>query len=233
MTTKNPFQIITDDNNSGGDVSKEVHILREQLQQQSQHTKQALAQLMLLREQLITETNARIEAQVRHRRRDMMKSCIWIMIVYTQFSFFSLSLTQWRNYIGENSTAHAAKSWALGPYCIDEWIEWSGKIKIIVGQHRTCTSSELTFDYYLSLRTQQFADDCLTAFYLSVFLDVCSIFYFILNINNNNWRMSNSKMTIELRVCLNACRWERKMSIFFSKNSLCCFSTCSLAICVS
>lgn len=45
-------------------MSKEVHVLREQLQQQSQHTKQALSQLMLLREQLITETNARIEAQV-------------------------------------------------------------------------------------------------------------------------------------------------------------------------
>lgn len=57
---------ITDDNNlGGGDVSKEVHILREQLQQQSQHTKQAMSQLILLREQLITETNARIEAQAR------------------------------------------------------------------------------------------------------------------------------------------------------------------------
>lgn len=40
-------------------------MLREQLAQQSQQTKQALAQLILVREQLLTETNARIEAQVR------------------------------------------------------------------------------------------------------------------------------------------------------------------------
>lgn len=40
-------------------------MLKEQLQQQTQQTKQALAQLILVREQLLTETNARIEAQVR------------------------------------------------------------------------------------------------------------------------------------------------------------------------
>lgn len=38
--------------------------MREQLEQQTIQTRQALAQLMLVREQLITETNARIEAQV-------------------------------------------------------------------------------------------------------------------------------------------------------------------------
>lgn len=38
--------------------------LREQLEQQALQTREALSQLMLVREQLITETNARIEAQV-------------------------------------------------------------------------------------------------------------------------------------------------------------------------
>lgn len=38
--------------------------MREQLEQQALQTRQALAQLLLVREQLITETNARIEAQV-------------------------------------------------------------------------------------------------------------------------------------------------------------------------
>jgi carboxyl-terminal PDZ ligand of neuronal nitric oxide synthase protein len=42
-----------------------VHLLREHLQHQTQQTKQTLAQLILVREQLLTETNARIEAQVR------------------------------------------------------------------------------------------------------------------------------------------------------------------------
>lgn len=40
--------------------------MRESLEQQTLQTRQALAQLMLVREQLITETNARIEAQVCH-----------------------------------------------------------------------------------------------------------------------------------------------------------------------
>lgn len=39
-------------------------MMKEQLQHQTQQTKQALAQLILVREQLLTETNARIEAQV-------------------------------------------------------------------------------------------------------------------------------------------------------------------------
>lgn len=45
-------------------ASKEVQKLKESLEQQMLQTRQALAQLMLVREQLITETNARIEAQV-------------------------------------------------------------------------------------------------------------------------------------------------------------------------
>lgn len=40
-------------------------MLKEQLQQQTQQTKQALAQLILVREQLISETNTRLEAQVK------------------------------------------------------------------------------------------------------------------------------------------------------------------------
>ncbi|XP_063699323.1 capon-like protein isoform X2 [Culicoides brevitarsis] len=45
--------------------TRELKQLREQLEQQSLQTRQALAQLMLVREQLLTETNARIEAQAR------------------------------------------------------------------------------------------------------------------------------------------------------------------------
>ncbi|XP_046807951.1 uncharacterized protein LOC111688019 isoform X2 [Lucilia cuprina] len=45
--------------------SREIHKLKDQLEQQAMQTRQALAQLMLVREQLISETNARIEAQAR------------------------------------------------------------------------------------------------------------------------------------------------------------------------
>lgn len=43
----------------------EITQLKDQLEAQAQQTRQALGQLMLVREQLISETNARIEAQVR------------------------------------------------------------------------------------------------------------------------------------------------------------------------
>lgn len=42
----------------------EMQRLRESLEQQTLQTRQAMAQLVMLRDQLITETNARIEAQV-------------------------------------------------------------------------------------------------------------------------------------------------------------------------
>lgn len=45
-------------------ASREMSSLREQLDQQQQQTRQVLAQLMLVREQLISETNARMDAQV-------------------------------------------------------------------------------------------------------------------------------------------------------------------------
>ncbi|XP_017494149.1 PREDICTED: capon-like protein, partial [Rhagoletis zephyria] len=45
--------------------SHEISKLKDQLEQQAIQTRQALAQLMLVREQLISETNARIEAQAR------------------------------------------------------------------------------------------------------------------------------------------------------------------------
>lgn len=44
--------------------NQEINKLKDQLEQQALQTRQALAQLMLVREQLISETNARIEAQV-------------------------------------------------------------------------------------------------------------------------------------------------------------------------
>lgn len=44
--------------------AQEMQKLREQLEQQAIQTREALSQLMVVREQLISETNARIEAQV-------------------------------------------------------------------------------------------------------------------------------------------------------------------------
>jgi len=46
-------------------IQHENQLLREKLEQQTQQTQAALAQVMLLRDQLQAETNARIEAQVR------------------------------------------------------------------------------------------------------------------------------------------------------------------------
>lgn len=56
----------SDDKSSCAPMSTvgEIHQLRDQLEQQALQTRQALSQLMLVREQLISETNARIEAQV-------------------------------------------------------------------------------------------------------------------------------------------------------------------------
>lgn len=61
------LQEINDDKlkNAPLSTTKEIHLLRNQLEQQALQTRQALSQLMLVREQLIKETNARIEAQVR------------------------------------------------------------------------------------------------------------------------------------------------------------------------
>lgn len=46
-------------------TASEIQHLRDQLEQQAMQTREALFQLMQVREQLISETNARIEAQVR------------------------------------------------------------------------------------------------------------------------------------------------------------------------
>jgi hypothetical protein len=60
----NQISISQPSDDSNKENSREFVMLKEQLQQQTQQTKQALAQLILVREQLLTETNARIEAQV-------------------------------------------------------------------------------------------------------------------------------------------------------------------------
>jgi len=56
-----------DDKSPGSPSSprSEITQLKDQLEAQALQTRQALGQLMLVREQLISETNARIEAQVR------------------------------------------------------------------------------------------------------------------------------------------------------------------------
>ncbi|XP_055689542.1 capon-like protein isoform X2 [Lutzomyia longipalpis] len=54
-----------DEDTSPLPAAREIQKLKEQLEQQSLQTRQALAQLMLVREQLISETNARVEAQAR------------------------------------------------------------------------------------------------------------------------------------------------------------------------
>lgn len=46
-------------------TASEIQHLHDQLEQQALQTREALFQLMQVREQLISETNARIEAQVR------------------------------------------------------------------------------------------------------------------------------------------------------------------------
>lgn len=50
--------------NDGAVTTETSQLLRKHLEQQTLQTRQALAQLMLVREQLISETNARVEAQV-------------------------------------------------------------------------------------------------------------------------------------------------------------------------
>ncbi|XP_075164793.1 uncharacterized protein LOC142237265 isoform X2 [Haematobia irritans] len=64
-----PGNVLTDEDKSpttpSSSPSREINKLKDQLEQQAMQTRQALAQLMLVREQLISETNARIEAQAR------------------------------------------------------------------------------------------------------------------------------------------------------------------------
>ncbi|XP_053953151.1 hybrid signal transduction histidine kinase A [Anastrepha ludens] len=65
---KSPSLLTADEDKSPttpSSPSHEISKLKDQLEQQAIQTRQALAQLMLVREQLISETNARIEAQAR------------------------------------------------------------------------------------------------------------------------------------------------------------------------
>uniref|UniRef100_A0AAG5D9I8 PID domain-containing protein n=1 Tax=Anopheles atroparvus TaxID=41427 RepID=A0AAG5D9I8_ANOAO len=62
---KEPPEMVSLAKSSPLSASREMTNLRDQLDQQQQQTRQVLAQLMLVREQLISETNARMEAQAR------------------------------------------------------------------------------------------------------------------------------------------------------------------------
>ncbi|XP_061392251.1 capon-like protein [Musca vetustissima] len=60
--------LVTDEDKSPtspSSPSREINKLKDQLEQQAMQTRHALTQLMMVREQLISETNARIEAQAR------------------------------------------------------------------------------------------------------------------------------------------------------------------------
>lgn len=77
-------------NNSGDKTPdsptvREVKQLKEQLDQQALQTRQALAQLMLVREQLISETNARIEAQVSVLQKYVFEN-FYALFIYVFFS---------------------------------------------------------------------------------------------------------------------------------------------------
>lgn len=78
---------------------KEMQMLRESLDQQTLQTRQALAQLVVLRDQLITETNARVEAQVR-------TSNGWTI----QLSFIDIRMTFRFSAIGSHPATVAAES---------------------------------------------------------------------------------------------------------------------------
>lgn len=80
-------------------TASEIQHLRDQLEQQAMQTREALFQLMQVREQLISETNARIEAQVRIQYQrlihlnvvlHLMKMMLTVDVIWV--FFFSLSL---------------------------------------------------------------------------------------------------------------------------------------------
>lgn len=93
-------------------------MLKEQLQQQTQQTKQALAQLILVREQLLTETNARIEAQVRILENSLERRKL------QSFPF-----------VGTYSATSAAEQRTVGTYCFTQWVERLGSTWTLIRKH--------------------------------------------------------------------------------------------------
>lgn len=122
-------------------TAKEMQQMREQLEQQALQTRQALSQLMLVREQLISETNARIEAQVRN--------------IFTTYSPICEYMTYEMNFkiiisnAGKNPTVVTTEQRIIGTFGLIGWIqrEWTHGPNI--SQYRTGTTGNI-------IRTDQF-----------------------------------------------------------------------------
>lgn len=76
--------------------SNEIVSLKEQLEQQQIQCRQIVAQLVLVREQLITETNARIESQVHSTQ---IVSLTTLTKCFVCFSSFRLATNNYYNRI--------------------------------------------------------------------------------------------------------------------------------------
>lgn len=126
----NPFQENNDDKSVTAPISttSEIQQLRDQLEQQALQTREALFQLMQVREQLISETNARIEAQVRN-----ITNIISFLVVFGWPLFFSkhilnMHFSNMNTFrAGKNATVVATKSGVTGAFGIFGWLYVHGK----------------------------------------------------------------------------------------------------------
>lgn len=92
----------------------EITQLKDQLEAQAQQTRQALGQLMLVREQLISETNARIEAQVSAKQAKIQDTTYSLTLCG---SLLSLPLSR-SLFIGAHAAAAATESRAARTFGI-------------------------------------------------------------------------------------------------------------------
>lgn len=96
--------------------------MREQLEQQASQTREALFQLMQVREQLISETNARIEAQVRFYNsmfeavHSLTEFNIFSCVINVLFDFHSFLIFVYRQ--ERNSCCNRIEN------CLSIWLRW-------------------------------------------------------------------------------------------------------------
>lgn len=99
----------------------EITQLKDQLEAQAQQTRQALGQLMLVREQLISETNARIEAQVR-----------WP----TRYHLTLTLLTSFHSpFIDAHTAASATESWTARAFGLAGGLQWATERGADLSEH--------------------------------------------------------------------------------------------------